>query len=184
MGEKSHFIPPLYLFLQPLLVLSPEADIVPRFLVAGHYHFNAGHSLLESDSGSIIRESSDRSCCWTCRSFLIIFLLDAHCRINFMQIVVWVLVFFLSLFFFLSLELFLEAGVPGVVLPGQRILIFYGCGQEPLLKGLNHLYGNWPYMQVPGFHFCTNLIYCKMKLFKIDLISSSLTETTSLTRPG
>lgn len=103
MGEKLHFIPPLYLFLQPLLVLSPEAGIVPQFLVAGHYHFNAGHSTLESDSGSIIRESSDHSCCWTCRSFLIIFLLDAHCRINFMQIVVWVWVwvFFLSLFIFL-----------------------------------------------------------------------------------
>lgn len=58
--EKWHCIPPLSPFLRPLWVLSLEVDIVPGLLVAGNHHFNDGHDTMESISGSVIHQSSDR----------------------------------------------------------------------------------------------------------------------------
>lgn len=65
--------------------------------MAGNYHSHDGRNVLRPISGSTIHQSRGSRR----RLFLIIFfLLDAHCRINFMQVVV---------FFFLlkSVEIFL-----------------------------------------------------------------------------
>lgn len=56
-GGKSHFIPPFYPFLQPLLVLYPDVDIAPELPVAGNYHFNDGSNVPESISGSTTHPS-------------------------------------------------------------------------------------------------------------------------------